>query len=171
MAEFRAWAAEWGDIASVVGFGLTIIGFAVTIFGVWRSKNAAEQARQAAIAARESIANYDVIAEFSSVMAIMDEVKRHQRQRNWPILPDRYSALRRHLVGIRGSQALLTDGDREVLRAAIETLAGLERIVERAVASTGVPPKPDKLNEIVSQQVDEIQSVLLSLQRTLRSER
>jgi hypothetical protein len=164
IAEFRAWAAEWGNIASVVGFG-------VTFFGVWRSKSAAEQARQAAIAARESIANYDVIAELSSAMAIMDEIKRHQRQRTWSILPDRYSELRRRLVTIRGAQAQITEGHRQTLQLAIQKLAAQERIVERSIASGVAPPNPDKLNDVVSGQIDEVHIVLLTLQRTLRSDR
>src|SRR3954465_6428111 len=73
MNELRAWAAEWGDIASVAGFFLAIVGFGITIFGVWRSKSAAEQARPAALAARESIARYDAIAELAATMAIMEE--------------------------------------------------------------------------------------------------
>jgi hypothetical protein len=105
MAEFRAWAAEWGDVASVLGFILSVIGFTVTIFGVWWSKSAAEQARQAAVAVRESIANYDAIADLASAMAIMDEIKRLQRHGVWPILPDRYAELRRRLGAIQGSQA------------------------------------------------------------------
>jgi hypothetical protein len=150
IAEFRAWAADWGDIASVVGLLLTLIGFGVTIFGVWRSKGAAEQARQAAEAVRASIANYDVVADLSSAMAIMEEIKRHQRQRTWSILPDRYSDLRRRLVTIRGSQAQLSEGQRQTLQLAIEKFADQERIVERAIASGVAPPRPDKLNDIVS---------------------
>ena len=170
IAEFRAWAAEWGDIASVIGFGLTIIGFAITIFGVWRSKSAAEQARQAAITARESIAQYDVIADLSAAMAIMDEIKRHQRQGTWSILPDRYSDLRRRLATIRGSQARLSESQRQILQLAIGKFADQERVVERAIANGVAPPRPDKLNEVVSSQIDEVHAVLLALQRDPRSE-
>lgn len=170
IAEFRAWAAEWGDIASVIGFGLTIIGFAITIFGVWRSKSAAEQARQAAITARESIAQYDVIADLSAAMAIMDEIKRHQRQGTWSILPDRYSDLRRRLATIRGSQARLPESQRQILQLAIGKFADQERVVERAIANGVAPPRPDKLNEVVSSQIDEVHAVLLALQRDPRSE-
>jgi hypothetical protein len=110
LVEFRAWAADWGDIFSVVGFPLAVIGLLITIFSVWRTKTAAEQARQAAMAARESIASYDAIADLSSAMSIMEEIKRHQRQRTWSILPDRYSDLRRRLMTIRNRRSSLPRG-------------------------------------------------------------
>jgi len=171
MTELRAWAAEWGDIASVAGLFLTVIGFGITIFGVWRSKTAAEQARQAAIATRESIANYDAVADLASAMAIMEEIKRFQRHGVWFVLPDRYSELRRRLVTIRRSQTRLTEVDRQTLQAAIEKFAQLEQTIDRAVANSRTPPRPDKLNDIVAGQIDEVHAVLLTLRETLRSER
>lgn len=170
MAEFRAWATQWSDVINLAGLALTLIGFAITIFGVWRSKGAAEQARDAAMAARETIAHYDVVADLSSAMAIMDEIKRHQRHGAWTVLPDRYATLRRRLVAIKGSQADLSDTQRQTLQGSIETFADLERRVERAVSVGHAPPNPPKFNEIVSAQIDEVHAVLLSLRRTLRSE-
>jgi len=168
MTEFRTWASQWGDIASVVGVFLTIIGFAATIFGVWRSKNAAEQAEQAAIATRQSIAHFDAIADLSSATAIMDEIRRLQRHGAWAVLPDRYSELRRRLVTIKASHVQMTDAQRQTLQATVETFADLERKVERAVAANAAPPNPAKLNDIVSAQIDEVHAVLLSLQHSLR---
>jgi len=170
MEELQNWASGWGDIASIAGVVLTIVGFAVTIFGVWRSKTAAEHARQAARETRESIAHYNAIAALSSAMVIMDEIKRLQRLSAWAVLPDRYSELRRHLVAIKGSEAQVGDVQRQTLQSAIETFADLEKRVDRAVAAKTTPPNPAKLNEIVSGQIDEVYAVLLLLQRALRSE-
>ena len=121
------------------------------------------------MAARESIAHYDAIADLSSVMTSMEEIKRHQRQGAWPILPDRYAELRRRLVAIRGSHAQLTDAQRQMVQLTIETFADLERMVERAIAAKREPRDPAKLNETVSIRIDEVQAVLLALQRFLRS--
>lgn len=170
MSDLQSWANEWGNLASIVGVLLAIVGFVVTIAGVWRSKRASEQAREAARATRESIAQYDAIADLSAAMAIMDEIKRLQRHAAWSVLPDRYSELRRRLVSIKASHAQVGDGARQTLQATIETFADLERRVERAVAAQIPPVNPAKLNDIVSGQIDEVHAVLLALQRALRSE-
>jgi hypothetical protein len=170
VAWFKGFAAEWGDSTSIVGFVTTIIGFAVTSFGIWRSKRAADEARKAAIAARESIAHYDVIGDLSSATAFMDEIKRLQRHGVWAALPDRYSELRRRLVTIRASQAPLNDSQRGILNVAITTFAELEQRVDRAASTSAAPPNPAKLNEIVSLQIDAVQTVLLEVQRHLRAE-
>jgi len=170
MDDLRAWASQWGDLASIIGLALSVVGFAITIFGVWRSKNAAEQARQAARDTKEAIAHYDAIADLSSAIAIMDEIKRLQRHGVWGVLPDRYSELRRRLVALKGSFAHLSDAQRQTLQSSIETFADIERRIERAAAVRTAPPNPAKLNDIVSGQIDVVNVVLLSLQRTLRSE-
>jgi len=170
MTVFRDWAAQWGDIASVAGFLLSVVGFAITIVGVWRAKSAAEQARQAAVAARESLAHYDAIADLSSATAIMDEIRRLQRNGVWSLLPDRYSELRRRLVAIRESHTQLNDEHRESLQVTIEMVADLERVVERAIATARPPRDSSKLNDVVSARIDELQTISLYLQRTPRLE-
>jgi hypothetical protein len=74
---------QWGDFASMFGVLLTVAGFGVTILGVWRSKSAAVQAKNAAEDTRDSIARYDAIADLSAAMAVMEEIKRLQRNEVW----------------------------------------------------------------------------------------
>jgi hypothetical protein len=167
--EFQRWCARWGDLASVAGVILSLIGFAATIWGVWRSKDAAEAAEQAAIETRNSIAHYDAIADLTSSLAIMGEIKRLQRLGVWAVLPDRYSELRRHLVAIKTSRMQLDDHQLQTIQSTIEAFAQLEKRVERAVLSNEVPANPAKLNDIVSGKIDEVHAVLLSVQRILRS--
>ena len=71
---------------------------------------------------------------------------------------------------IRGSQSRLAEGYRRTLQSAIERFAELEQISERAAAASEPPRRPDKLNDIVSGQIDEVHAVLLALRETLRSE-
>lgn len=136
-----------------------------------RSRSAAQQARQTARAAREGIAHDDVIADLSTATATVEEIMRHQRQRNGQVLPDRCADLRRRVVSIRESHAHGIDAHRQTLQLARETFADLERRVERAVASTGAPPRPARLSDIVSGQIDEVHAVLPLLRRTLKSGR
>ena len=167
MEQLQSWAACWGDLASIVGTGLSLIGFMLTIAAVWRSKRAAEGAQRAAEATRTSFAQYDAVADLSAATALMDEIRRLQRLRAWPILPDRYAELRRKLVALKGSAAKLTDEQRQTFQGTVETFADLERRIERAISTSAMPPNPAKLNEIVSTQIDRVQAVLLAVQRNL----
>lgn len=167
MEQLQSWAASWGNLASVIGMGLTLIGFILTIAGVWRSKSAAEGAQRAAETTRASLAQYDAVADLTAATGLMDEIKRLQRLRAWSVLPDRYAELRRKLVALKSSAAQLTDAQRQVFQGTIEKFADLERRIERSVATGTTPPNPAKLNDIVSSQIDEVQAVLLAVQRNL----
>ena len=170
VTELQNWAARWGDLASIAGLVLSIVGFGVTILGVWRAKSAAEQARQAAVAARESIAHYDAIADLSAAIAIMDEIKRLQREHVWSLLPDRYSELRRRLVAIRESHAQLSRLERQTIRLAIGAFAECAAEVELRLEDGSMTLSAATLNGRLSYHLDEVYAVLLSLQRSLRSE-
>ena len=166
MEQLQSWTGCWGDLASVIGAALTFIGFLLTIAGVWRSKSAAEGAQRAAEATRASLAQYDAVADLAAATGLMDEIKRLQRLQAWPVLPDRYAELRRRLVAVKSSDARLTDRQRQVFQATVEKFADLERRIERWLAK-GTTPNPAKLNDIVSSQIDEVQAVLLAVQRNL----
>jgi hypothetical protein len=165
MTELRQWAAQWGDIASIGGIILTVAGFVVAIIGIWRSKSAADQARQAAEDARDNIARYAAITDLAAAMTIMEEIKRLQRNGVWPVLPERYSELQRLLTAIRESNIGLSEAQRQKLERAIETFAESEKKVDRAIVAKTDPPNPAKLNDIVSGQIAEVHVVLLSLQQ------
>lgn len=55
LEQIMQFAGQWGDLSSVVGLLLAIIGFGFTLWGVWRSKSAAEAARDAAQKAKDAI--------------------------------------------------------------------------------------------------------------------
>ena len=168
METFKLWASEWGNLASVAGLFLGLLGFGFTIFGVWRSKNAAQAAQAAATKALNAVSTYDAVTDLASAMATMDEVKRHQRQGAWHVLPDRYSHLRQRLISIKGAGVPLNDQQRQTIQGAIEQFAVLEKRIDRSLAAGNVPANPAKLNEIVSSQLDNLQSVLMSLQALAR---
>ena len=167
MDQLQSWAADWGNLASVIGTALTLIGFILTIAGVWRSKRAAEKAQRAAETTRASLAQYDAVADLSAATSLMDEIKRLQRLGAWQILPDRYAELRRRLVSLKSSSAQLTDAQRQTFQGAVEEFADLERRIEYSISRGTSPRNPAKFNDIVSSQIDEIQAVLLTIQQNL----
>lgn len=86
--------SNWGNL-------VTVLGFIVTILTILRAKTAAVSARQAAEATKAQLSRVNTLDEFSSAIAIMDEIKRLHRAGAWELVPDRYSVLRRLLASIQ----------------------------------------------------------------------
>lgn len=93
MIEFLS--RHWGDVASVAGTGIGLIGFLITICLAMKAKNAAQAAQEAADSMKADFHRFDLVHDFAQVFAIMEELKRLHSANAWPILPDRYSTIRR----------------------------------------------------------------------------
>jgi ribosomal protein S13 len=161
----QAWAANWGDLASVAGIGLTLVGFTLTLVGVVRAKKAAELAKTAAVEVKTSLLLVDTVADLASALAMMEEIKRLHRAAAWPVLPDRYSILRRLLIRIKSSNHLVDAESQRSIQLAIEQLMTVEQRVDTALARGDTPSNPAKLNQVVSAQIDSVEVVLRNLQR------
>src|ERR1700733_2343209 len=147
---------HWGDIASVLGFSLTI-------WFAWRAKTAAEQARDAADEVRDRISRLDTIAELSAAITIIEEIMRLQRTQAWEtvwdIVLERHSTLRQHLV--RSHAGIRSERQRAFIDAALKQFALMTPEVERA----GTEPERSKLdaaafNRILSNQKDMLECFL-----------
>jgi hypothetical protein len=152
-----------GDIASIVGVLIAMVGFAVTIRNVRASKAAAQRAEEAANQARRAIRFFDVVAEISTAIAAMEEIRRLHRDAAWPLLPDRYSALRKSLITIRRSGPSMTRDQQIRIQAAIHYLAYIEREVEVALEQQRPPTQTALWNELASKHVMELHSLLLDM--------
>ncbi len=153
----------WGDIASIAGLFVALIGFAITILGVWKSRTAAESAKKAANEARAAITRTEVIANFSSAVTAMDEVKRLHRTGAWDVMPDRYSSLRRILISICSSHPNLNEDQRILIQSSIAQFRELESLIESFLAGDESSPSSAKLNKIVTAQIDKLDEVLNSI--------
>jgi len=152
---------HWGDLASVLGFALTI-GFA------WRAKTAAEQARAAAEEVREQISRFDTIAELSAAITIIEEIMRLQRTQAWEIVwdivLDRHSILRGHLAR---SQAGI---ESELLRASVRDAIGHFRIIVLEIERARTEPAQSKLdtaafNKRLSDQLEVLEKVRIDVKK------
>lgn len=156
-------AGTWADVS---GFVVGIVGFAVTIVGVWKSKNAAIAAQQAAQAAKESIRLFDAIQDFSTAIAILEEIKRVQRGNGISeTLPDRYASIRKQLISLRGSSVLLTEDHKAVIQNAIANLSTMENLIEKALETKGAFPIA-KYNSLISADIDKLVEVFTFLKRS-----
>ena len=152
------------EYSDLLGLLITIVGFGFTIFGVWRSKKIAKEALIVAKKVRDDLRKIEIVAEFSTAIVSMEEIKRLHRKADFQSLPERYSSLRRSLITIRSEVSALSDEDSSLIQNAISNFAGFERKIEKYIAK-GQEAKVDfvKMNQIVSLTIDQVHEVLVKI--------
>lgn len=155
---------QLGDWASVIGLCIAVVGFAATIYNVLKAKKAAEQAEEAVSRVRRDAARMHAVGSISTVVTAIDEIKRLHRRKDWALLPDRYSNLRKSLILIRETTHGLNDEQRQVLQEAIQQFAGIERKLEKALFQKAEPESAPRLNSIVSLQADNLHGLMAQIQ-------
>jgi hypothetical protein len=159
-----------GDLASILGLFVSVIGFAFTIWGVSRSKKAAEAAKESAMQVQNELRKLDIIIDFSTVITMIDEVKRHHRGANWHILPDRYSAIRKNLISIKSTYKNLTENHQKVIQGAISQIKTMESTIEKSLSGKNQTPNIAKLNEIITNESDKLNEVLADMKSNMEIE-
>jgi hypothetical protein len=143
---------------------ITIVGFAFTLWRLRKSQTASEQARRAAESVREQILQMNAIQGLNDVMRALEDIRRLHRLQAWSALPDRYTSLRRDLIAIRGRTPNLTEDQRSNIQGAIQQLSNIERQVENAMAGATNVPSVNRINDIISKQIDRLAVLLVDLQ-------
>ncbi len=100
--------------------------------------------------------------EIAAALSAMQEIKRLQSEEAWPVLSDKYTALRAALISIRAGRPSLDQQHKSTIQGAIAQIRTIDRKVQRALA---VNQKPDvaKLNDIVADQLDKLSEMLGAL--------
>ncbi len=156
-----------GDIASVLGLLVALVGFAVTVANVLKAKAAAKQAETAASEMKKALNRFDTVTDFGAAISILEEIRRLHRERAWAVMPDRYSALRKHLISIRGANPDLSREHQIVIQGAIQALVSIEATVERSIAKDNGEPDVARLNRLMSKHVDGLHEVLVDLRQRI----
>jgi len=155
------------DVVSVFGTIVTVLGFSVTIWQVLLAKSAAQAAESAADQALSAVRQFDLVVEFSGLVAVLEEVRRLQRDKVWKALPERYSQARRLLVSARQVAKDLTDDQRERIQQAIVNFRDMEMLLQKADGDEQKIPR-EKINKRLLEDIDEIVGIFQSLR--IRSE-
>jgi hypothetical protein len=163
-AQLLSWIRNYqvGDLASIAGVAISLVGFAITVIAVRKSRSAAQAAAQAARDTASKIRLLESVVDFSAAIAILEEIKRLQREKLWMHLPDRYATIRKLLITLRGTNSNLNDGQESVVQRAVTNLRDMEEAVERFLGG-GAAVKAPKFNSIISQDVDDLLAVLIEL--------
>jgi hypothetical protein len=164
----QSWVEQkWSDLVNIAGLLISIVGFFFTLLGVWRAKSAAEAAREAASETKEAIVRSDMIADISAVIAMMNEVKRFHREGNWSDSLERYTEIRKKIISLHSTGSNLTDEHKTYLTGAGQQFRDMETLVEKVVAKKKETVDAPRLNKIVSEQVDRLNEILVTLKRNL----
>lgn len=159
---------NYGSAASVLGVILSVAGFTVTIWNIQRSKRAADLARKAAESAREEIRRTNTIADFSSAISIIEEIRRLQREQAWRALPDRYTSLIRILLAVLSSELNLNDEEKNAIRTAIQHFRTIEYRIDELLQDDGAVLNIAKINAVLMLQISRIIPILESLKSRRR---
>jgi hypothetical protein len=126
---------------------------------VYRSKSAAEQARESADKARRDIFRAIAMIDLTRATAAINDIKRLHREANWLALLERYSALRTTLITIRASRPDLAEQHKTTIQGIIAQIRTLETKVEGALPD-GQNLNAAKLNKVISVQLDKLSQIL-----------
>ncbi len=101
-----------GDLASLSGLLITVVGFGLALWRIRKSERAADQARRAADSVRQQILEMNAVQGLNDAMRTLEDIRRLHRIKAWPVLPDRYTSLKRDLIAIRGRTPSFTASQR-----------------------------------------------------------
>jgi hypothetical protein len=155
-------AKHWGDLAGV-------LGLALTIWFAFQAKTAAEQARDAAEAARGRIFSLDAISELTAARLTLVDIIGLQRldlgEIVWPIVLERYERARLSLV-----RCDLAPGVPEAQREAIIMAVGILRSIVGDIETARIDQSQGQLdivriNRFLSIQVDELERARIAIER------
>ncbi len=145
---------------TIAGLAATLIGFSITIYNVRKTRRLSQQIRK-------DIRRVDTVAEFSTFIAGISELKILQRKGAWEILPDKYSSLRKTLISIKELNPDMKDEHKKIMQSAISNLNALESEIEASNCNMTSPPEASSLNKTLSKQVDKLQPIFIQIKNQI----
>jgi hypothetical protein len=149
-----------GSLTSILGLVVTIVTFVYVLIFKKAARKAVDQLRA-------DFMRFDAGVEITSAIAAMEEIKRLHREGAWSILPERYSALRKHLISIKGVDPSMLAEEQTVLQGAMQQFLIMEQEVEKALLRKEDPEDVPRYNSIVSKQIDRLQDILVDRRNKL----
>lgn len=156
-------ARHWGDLAS-------LLGLTYTIWLAYRAKTAAEQARDAARAARDRLFSLDTIKELTTAKMALNEIIRLQRLNvwgvGWDVVLDRYESARLSLVRCEHAPGV-PQAQRDAIRLAVVRL----RIIVVKIETARIHQDQTQLdivtiNRFLSTQIDALERARIAIERS-----
>jgi hypothetical protein len=161
--KFTDFCESTGNAASVLGLLVSLLGFWFTIKSVITARKAAQQAALAAKQARDKVLRYGTMASFSSAIAVMEELVRLYRKREWQLALDRHSELRRLLIELKTDSTSLTSEQQTIIQGAVEQFNTIEGSIEKFNFAGKPEPNVARINGVIKDQITNVHSIATSL--------
>jgi hypothetical protein len=156
---------EYANLANFVGLAVSVVGFLATIIGVYKSRNAATRAAEAAEAAKEALLRSESIAECGKAMSLIEEIRGYNRAEDFGKSLERLPQLRHKLVSLRAGSKSLKEADLGAIDTAIEQLRGIESGMEKWRG--GKPLNWRKYNEVLGAHSEELLRMQIGLKHNI----
>jgi len=154
---------SWGNVASVAGLLISLIGFIITIFVSLRAKRAAELASLAAEQAKAKILKQGTLFNFSSALAVMEDLVRLNRDKDWESILDRHSELGRILVELKDGSEGLSEEQLAIIQGCVQQLKIIENQIENHFSAGKPEPDIARMNRIVKNQITKLHGIATML--------
>lgn len=159
-----------GNVVGIIGLLFSVVGIAYTIIQVRKAVSSSEAAKTASQETLREVSKIDAIIEFSSVITLMEEIKRHHRGGNYQILPDCYSSVRQKLAKIRSSYSVLNLETQSRLQEAISQFRTMEDSIEKQLAKKKFTLQVANTNGIISDEIDFLNELLVEIKNNRQEE-
>jgi hypothetical protein len=158
-----------GGWAEVIGFAASIVSLLGVPSAVWKAKqaqNAADAARRAANDMRTRIVTFEITSTLSMAIEQIEGLKSLHRNKAWPSALERYSPIKRTIIGIRERQTGLSNDHKAHIQSIIKVLTDLERQAELSIRNEKEEPDISKANRLLSDGLEKLQTILHTLEPT-----
>jgi hypothetical protein len=159
----KAFFDHWANFSSVTGLVVSTIGFFWTLIIVWKSKTAAQKAEEAALMMKDALLKSESLAGCSTAISLIEEIRTFHRESEWDKSLYRYSRLTPILLSLKADKNSFSEKDMGTIASVIKQVAGCEKEIDKVRMDRKYQVKPDRLNDILSNQVRKLHELLSNL--------
>jgi hypothetical protein len=154
------WLTVWhiGDFTGLLG----LAGVALTFWQVWRAKKTTELVKNAVDGVRQDLNRKSMAFDLGELIRDLEELKELHRLDSRSLLPSRYTAVRRKLIGVRERYAILSAKQRSTIQRSVSLFVKLERELDSDPAATNLDL--GLLNQLLNIEMNKLIEILEMLQ-------
>jgi hypothetical protein len=154
------------NIATFMGVLLTLLGLIVTLVFSIKSRNAAMNAKTAVDKFRKDINRVDTITDLNQAISNIEEIKRLNRISAWPLLPERYSNLKKNLIYIMYNFPDISDDQKTKIVGVINHIRRIEEQIDQYLEQGISEIQFSGINRILSREIEAMFDLLNYIQKS-----
>ncbi len=96
---------------------------------------------------------------------MLDEAKRLNRAKEWKVLLDRLSDIKKILITINIENKILNDDQAKKIQSSVTQVTSMENVLEKALSEGLEPSDPAQIAKTISKQIQKIYTVLIEVKQ------